>query len=126
MANNTKKQTYNISGMHCASCALTIENNLNKLKGVKSANVNFATQKATVEYDCDNCDDQQVIQTVKDAGYQALIEAEDEAVDHNQKVREQEIKRERNLFILSLVLSLPVVFLSMVLRDTSNSSKLVQ
>ncbi|OGY47704.1 MAG: copper-translocating P-type ATPase [Candidatus Buchananbacteria bacterium RIFCSPHIGHO2_02_FULL_38_8] len=127
MANNTKKQTYNISGMHCASCALTIENNLNKLKGVKSANVNLATQKATVEYDCDDCDDSQVIQTVKDAGYEASsAEAEDEVIDHNQKVREQEIKKERNSFLLSLALSLPVVFLSMVLRDTSNSSKLVQ
>src|SRR3989338_7099008 len=127
MANNTKKQTYNISGMHCASCALTIENNLNKLKGVKSANVNLATQKATVEYDCDDCDDSQVIQTVKDAGYEASsAEAEDEVIDHNQKVREQEIKKERTSFLLSLALSLPVVFLSMVLSDTSNSSKLVQ
>ena len=121
------KKQYNISGMHCASCSLTIENNLKNLPGVKEANVNFATQKATVEYDCDDCDDQKVIQTVKDAGYQASpAEAEGEAMDHNQKVREQEIKKERNLFILSLALSIPVLVLAMILRDMSNTSKVIQ
>ncbi len=97
MPDNTKKQGYNISGMHCASCALTIENNLKKLPGIKTANVNFATQKATVEYDCDNCDDQKVFQAVKSAGYRAsLTETEEELADYSQTVREQEIKKERN------------------------------
>ncbi|OGY47366.1 MAG: copper-translocating P-type ATPase [Candidatus Buchananbacteria bacterium RIFCSPHIGHO2_02_FULL_45_11b] len=121
------KKQYNITGMHCASCALTIENNLGRLKGVKSANVNFATQKATVEYDGDDGGDQKIIQTVKEAGYEASrAEAEDEAADHNQKIREQEIKKERNLFILSLVLSIPILTLSMILRDQSNASKVIQ
>lgn len=121
------KKQYNISGMHCASCALTIESNLNDLKGVKDASVNFATQKATVEYDCNDCDDKKVIQTVKDAGYEASnTEVDDEAMDHNQKVREQEIKKERNLFILSLILSIPVLILAMVLRDHSFQSKITQ
>ncbi len=127
MPDNTKKQGYNISGMHCASCALTIENNLKKLPGIKTANVNFATQKATVEYDCDNCDDQKVFQAVKSAGYRAsLTETEEELADYSQTVREQEIKKERNLFILSLVLSLPVVVLSMILKDMSFPSRITQ
>lgn len=122
-----EKKVYNISGMHCASCALTIENNLKKLPGVKAANVNFATQKAIVDYDCDDCDDQKVINTIKESGYQASLEDKDEeTVDHSQKVREQEIKKERNLFILSAVLSLPVLVLSMILRDTSFQSKVIQ
>ena len=45
------KQTYNIEGMHCASCALLIENNLKNVAGIKKATVNFATQKATGEFD---------------------------------------------------------------------------
>src|SRR3989339_213665 len=126
MSKNEKKQ-YNITGMHCASCALTIENNLSGLSGVKSANVNFATQKATVEYDSDDCDDKKVIQTVRSAGYEAKVVAvDDEAIDHNQQAREQEIKKERNLFILSLVLSIPVLALSMILRDMSNISRMTQ
>ena len=39
-----------ITGMTCASCANRIERKLNKLDGV-SATVNYATEKATVEFD---------------------------------------------------------------------------
>ncbi len=45
------KMTIPVSGMHCASCALNIERRLKKLDGVKSANVNYATARASVEYD---------------------------------------------------------------------------
>ena len=39
-----------IKGMHCASCAVNIEKALQKEPGVKSANVNYATEKAYIEY----------------------------------------------------------------------------
>ncbi|MFN7991832.1 MAG: copper-translocating P-type ATPase [Candidatus Micrarchaeia archaeon] len=45
-----KKITIPISGMHCASCALNIERRLKRLDGVHSANVNYATNRATVEF----------------------------------------------------------------------------
>ncbi len=48
---NMKKTELSITGMHCASCAINIERSIKKLKGVKNANVNFATNRATVEYD---------------------------------------------------------------------------
>jgi len=47
----TREVSLRISGMSCASCAATIEKALRKLDSVKSANVNFATERATVEYD---------------------------------------------------------------------------
>ncbi|HEX9664454.1 MAG TPA: heavy metal translocating P-type ATPase, partial [Patescibacteria group bacterium] len=121
-----QKKEYNISGMHCASCALTIEGNLQKTKGVKSANVNFATQKATVEFDKRAGDDQKILEIIKKSGYQAAPAAETAGTDRGQILREQEIKKERNLFILSLVLSIPVVTLSMILRDVSLQSKIIQ
>ncbi|HEY0407616.1 MAG TPA: heavy metal-associated domain-containing protein, partial [Pyrinomonadaceae bacterium] len=40
-----------ITGMTCAACARRIERKLNKVSGVKQAGVNFATSRATVEYD---------------------------------------------------------------------------
>ena len=49
MANKTTKSQFPVIGMHCASCALTIERALKKVPGVKGASVNFATEKATVE-----------------------------------------------------------------------------
>ena len=46
-----KKETYKISGMHCASCAGTIERVLLKSAGVRSASVNFASETALIEFD---------------------------------------------------------------------------
>jgi Cu+-exporting ATPase len=124
-SNNIKKQ-YNISGMHCASCALVIENNLKKLPGVRNAGVNYATQKATVEYDCQNCNDEGVIKAVQQSGYEAKLVDAEEDFDHAQKIKEKEIKKERASFFLGLVLSLPILFLSMVLKDMSFSSRVAQ
>ena len=40
-----------ISGMHCASCSAIIENALKKEEGIKSVNVNFASEKLYLEFD---------------------------------------------------------------------------
>ena len=45
------KETLNLSGMHCASCATTIERAVRSLEGVNKAEVNFALQKISLEYD---------------------------------------------------------------------------
>lgn len=42
------KTELKIKGMHCASCAVNIEKKLNKINGVEKANVNFATEKASI------------------------------------------------------------------------------
>lgn len=44
-------KSFNIKGMDCASCAVIIEKKLKKLDGVNSVNVNFATEKASVDFD---------------------------------------------------------------------------
>jgi Cu+-exporting ATPase len=46
-----RKDTVKITGMSCASCAARIEKKFNSLEGITSANVNLATEKATVEFD---------------------------------------------------------------------------
>ena len=45
-----KKETYNVTGMSCASCSASIEKTLNKMDGIK-ASVNLATEKVNVESD---------------------------------------------------------------------------
>ena len=136
MSENIKKQPFSITGMHCASCALTIEKKLKKTPGVASAVVNFATNKANIEYDCDSCSEEQIIEAVKQAGYHAFSEGDHSQMDHSTMklgehdhgamVQQQEIKKERNLFWLSLILSLPILYLSMVRKDMSFSSLVVQ
>jgi Cu+-exporting ATPase len=46
-----KNVTLPVTGMTCANCALNIERSLKKLTGVKSTNVNFATERATLSFD---------------------------------------------------------------------------
>lgn len=65
-----KKITFNIHSMHCASCAVTIEKSLRKVPGVKSASVNFASDKALVEYEGE-LDASALSQAVKAVGYGA-------------------------------------------------------
>jgi len=64
-----KKETINISGMHCATCALTIEKSLKKVAGVASAKVNFLLKKATVEYDEARVGRKELEKAVESVGY---------------------------------------------------------
>lgn len=58
-----------ITGMTCAACANRIEKKLNKQSGVEKASVNFATARATVEFDPHKTSISDLINTVKDVGY---------------------------------------------------------
>lgn len=59
--------------MHCASCATLIEKRLKKQAGIVSANVNYASEKASVEFDDSQINVQKIAQTINDTGYKALI-----------------------------------------------------
>jgi P-type Cu+ transporter len=58
-----------IEGMTCASCAATVQEALAGAAGVTAAGVNFATNKAAIEYDAAQTNVAQLIKTVRDAGY---------------------------------------------------------
>lgn len=77
------KQILKIQGMHCATCALTIEKSINKVKGVKSANVNFGNEKAVVESDVD---EKELIKAVEKVGYKAYSESSSSTTTINLKV----------------------------------------
>ncbi len=63
------KTTLEITGMTCASCSARIEKNLAKLPGILHANVNLATEKATVEFDPATVDEAKMAEVIKDLGY---------------------------------------------------------
>ena len=57
-----------IEGMTCAACAARIEKNLNKLSGVQAV-VNFANEKAHVNYDASQIKTDTLISTIEKAGF---------------------------------------------------------
>jgi len=73
---NLKKTIVSISGMHCASCANTIEKALSKSKGVLKASVNFASEKAAIEFDSSKTDEGSLKGIIKKTGYKVIEEAE--------------------------------------------------
>ena len=64
-----------ISGMSCAACARRIEQSLSKTEGVRKAGVNFATAKATVEYDPKQTGVRRLMDVVRDVGYEPAAPA---------------------------------------------------
>lgn len=84
------KKTYPIKGMHCASCVRVIERSLSKTLGVKEANVNLATEKATVTYDDAECNPTQLATAVANVGYTAIVDESniDEEAEKKQKLKE--------------------------------------
>ncbi len=69
-----KKDSLKITGMSCAACAARIEKGLNKLEGVNSANVNFAMERATVDYDDKEVDAQKIQSVIEKLGYGIINE----------------------------------------------------
>ncbi|MDF9410007.1 heavy metal translocating P-type ATPase [Pelotomaculum isophthalicicum JI] len=78
-----KKESFKIAGMSCAACAARIEKNFKNLEGVNQANVNFAVEKATVEYDDKLVDPQKFEILAEKLGYEVIREkaAEESKVD---------------------------------------------
>lgn len=69
-----KKINLKIGGMSCASCVQTIEKALKSREGVFSAAVNFATEKAVIEYYPDKIKKNGLIKVIENSGYTVLKE----------------------------------------------------
>ncbi|WP_428911088.1 heavy metal translocating P-type ATPase [Niallia sp. Krafla_26] len=105
----TDKKELVITGMTCAACSTRIEKGLNKMEGVVQANVNLALEKAAVEYNPSAISAKDLIQKVEALGYGAMVKTEEnekEAVDY----RENEIKKQQRKFIISAILSFPLLW----------------
>lgn len=70
------KDSVHISGMTCIMCQNTIENALNSTNGIINAKVDYKKEKAQVEYDCDIVSITDIINVIKEKGYEACNEKE--------------------------------------------------
>ncbi|MCR2822418.1 heavy metal translocating P-type ATPase [Lederbergia panacisoli] len=105
----TEKVELVITGMTCAACSNRIEKGLKKMTGVLEANVNLALEKATVEFNPSVSSTKDITNRVEQLGYGAIVkndEGDKETIDY----REREIKNQERKFILSLLLSLPLLW----------------
>jgi len=77
ISKNEKKISIPITGMTCVSCAKTIENSLKKVKGVSKANINFAAEKAYIEYNPNLVKEEKLEEAIKDVGYDIIKKKEE-------------------------------------------------
>jgi len=103
------KTALSLTGMHCASCAILIEKSLNKVVGVSEAHVNFAAEKALVTFDESKVKTDRLVDAVKNAGYSATI-LNDKDTQFESRKKAEEIQTLFNMFVTSLVLSLPMMY----------------
>lgn len=65
------KIVFRVEGMHCTSCGMAIDGELEDTEGVVSANTSYAKQETEVEFDPTRVSEQQIIETIKNVGYDA-------------------------------------------------------
>jgi Cu+-exporting ATPase len=108
-----------VLGMTCTRCSAAVERTLNKkVPGVANAQVNFATETASVDYDPSQTSLEAMAQAVKDAGYELVLPAKGEAEgpDAETLARQEEYKANLRAFVTGVVFTLPLFILSMA-RD---------
>ncbi len=66
------KKRFKITDMHCSSCALTIDMDLEDLEGVKEAKTSYAKAETEIECDQGKISDKLILETIKNSGYTAI------------------------------------------------------
>jgi len=73
-----------IDGMHCTSCSMNIDMDLEDLEGIKSVKTSYAKQESEVEFEEDKITLEQILEQIEKTGYQAkLVSEADKAQEYN-------------------------------------------
>ena len=106
-----------VTGMTCANCAMNVERALGKkVPGVVNVAVNFAAERAMVEYLPSMVTPDDLVSAVEKAGFGALIQPEDESQDVEAEARQREITDQTRKLMVGVIFALPLFLLSMA-RD---------
>ncbi len=110
-----EKQSFPVTGMSCAACAVSAESTLKTTEGVKDAGVNFATQSAWVETD-GSVEPEQLQQALRSVGYDLIIETEN-AQEKQAEAQEQQYATLKKRTLFAGLLTLPVFIIGMFFMD---------
>ena len=110
----SEKKEYKLSGMTCASCAMTVEMAVKDLETVEDVSVNLATERLSL-VPKEGFDSQQVLDAVAEAGYQAEEKGKDRPSDVNEEaaIKAQELRKKKQELLILLVTTLPLLYISM-------------
>ena len=72
---NVQKTKLAIKGMHCTSCAMNIDFDLEDLKGVIITRTHYARQECSIEFDADKITIEAILDQIKKSGYEASVQS---------------------------------------------------
>ena len=102
---STKKQEFDITGMHCAACVKRVENVVSKVDGVASVKVNLLTRKGSVEFkDGTTVEPQQIIDAITNIGFGAT-----EADETKQEIEKVNLKPHITRLIIAACMAVPML-----------------
>lgn len=110
----SEKKEYKLSGMTCASCAMTVEMAVKDLETVEDVSVNLATERLSLLPKA-GFDSQQVLDAVAEAGYQAEEKGKDRPSDVSEEavIKAQELRKKKQQLLILLLTALPLLYISM-------------
>ncbi len=106
---NSVKKTFEVKGIHCASCVNVIERTLKKVDGVSDASVNLATNKATVNYS-DHTSEHALASALKDKGYELVMEQPKNMEHMNHMSHSSDLKKLKE----NVIVSIPIAVISIL------------
>ncbi|WP_026476257.1 heavy metal translocating P-type ATPase [Alkaliphilus transvaalensis] len=108
---NTEKVTLKIKGMTCTACANKVEKSLNKIEGIVSANVNFAVEKVTIEYDPKKTRLIDMQKKVSSLGYELNIEEDEENLIDEDEIK---INKAKKTMMTSIIFTIAIKGLMLI------------
>jgi len=116
-APGARKVSLPVTGMTCAACARTIQATLEDTGGVRQADVNFATGRATVVFDPGTVGLEGLVEAIRDVGYDVLeepdLEDEEAVADAQDRAHRAEYAAARRKFVVAVAVALPIVAIGM-------------
>ncbi|WOK08514.1 heavy metal translocating P-type ATPase [Imperialibacter roseus] len=110
------KESFPVTGMTCAACAVSVESMLANTKGVVGAGVNFATQTAWAQFDNTVASVEDLRQAVQSIGYDLIVDVEDPS-EAQAQLQLEHYKSIKKRLTWSAILTLPVVVIGMFFMD---------
>ena len=113
----TIKKTYPALNLHCAGCAANMQRALEKKNGVVEASVNIANKMAMIVYDSQMVTPVQLQAAVREAGYDLLVEEEDDAISELEARQEHNLHNQKKRSLVAVIFSFPVFVIGMFFMD---------
>lgn len=123
--NNIVTQVFPVVGMECAACAVRIDKVLGRQNGVCECSVNLAANNVSLKYDATITSPENLAQVVANMGFQLIVTDIDSAKDEVEAHKNANYKELKRNTIWSIILSVPIVLLSMVFMHLPYSNEIM-